>query len=77
MFTCLILIKHKVVAMTADDASDMDAAAKKLQRSNSGCFTRFFTITKISVTDSVCDQTRHLCESMNILKLYCPMISKF
>ena len=67
----LILIEHKVVAMTVDKASDMDVAAKKLQILKRGCFTHIFnpaaqkiyTITtvprwapKISVTNSVSNQ---------------------
>ena len=38
----LILIEHKVVAMTVDDASDMDVAAKKLQILKCGRFTHIF-----------------------------------
>ena len=38
----LILTDHKVVAMTVDDASDMDVAAKKLQILKTGCFTHIF-----------------------------------
>ncbi len=38
----LILIEHKAVAMSADDASNMDVAAKKLQIPKRGCFARIF-----------------------------------
>ena len=34
--------EHKVVAMTADEASDMDAAAKKLHILKHGCLANIF-----------------------------------
>ena len=67
----LILIEDKVVAMTVNDASDMDVAVKKLQILKGGYFTHIFnlaaqkiyTVTtvsrwapKVSVTNSVSDQ---------------------
>lgn len=36
------MLEDKVVAVTVDNASNMDAAAKKLQIQNGGCFAHIF-----------------------------------
>jgi len=72
--------EHKVVAMTADNASKRDVAAKKLQILKRGCFAhvfnpttqRIYTIStvstwtpKISLTNSVSDQMSPLLSLMS------------